>query len=207
MWEVLIKGGVLMIPIGICSIIALAITIERAYVFWKARTDVPALLERVISLAREKGFREAARASRDVRGLVAPVMAVALENAAEHGERDLERLVRRRGSRELQGLETDLRGLSVISNVAPLLGLLGTVTGMIRAFMKIEQHGGKVDVSLLAGGIWEAMMTTAAGLTVAIPCLLLYNYFMGRVNTFESEMRDAADELLEVVREVKGNGV
>jgi len=207
MWEVLLKGGVLMIPIGICSVIALAITIERAYVFWKSRADVPSLLGRVAALVREGRFSEAAQVGREASGPVAPLMVLAVENAMEHSERDIERLVRRRGSRELQGLESDLRGLSVISNVAPLLGLLGTVTGMIRAFMKIEQHGGKVDVSLLAGGIWEAMMTTAAGLTVAIPCLLLYNYFMGRVNAFEAEMREASDELLEVIREVKGNGV
>ena len=207
MWEVLVKGGVLMIPIGICSIIAVAISMERAFVFWRSRADVPALLERVVGLVRERRFGEAVRICRETAGPVAPVMAVAIENAMEHSERDLERLVRRRGSRELQRLESDLRGLSVISNVAPLLGLLGTVTGMIRAFMKIEEHGGKIDVTLLAGGIWEALITTAAGLTVAIPCLLLYNFFMGRVNTFEAEMREAADDILEGIRKVKENGV
>ncbi|GAG69997.1 unnamed protein product [marine sediment metagenome] len=95
----------------------------------------------------------------------------------------------------------------MIANVAPLLGLLGTVFGMIKAFMQIEMLGGSVDPSSLAGGIWEAMTTTAAGLTVAIPALLFYNYFMGRVNQIEAEMKSASVDLIDVVREREKNAV
>ncbi len=76
------------------------------------------------------------------------------------------------------------------------MGLLGTVTGMIKCFIKIEQIGGGVDVSALAGGIWEALLTTAAGLSVAIPTILFYHYFEARVDNYVSQMKDTAEELL-----------
>ena len=84
--------------------------------------------------------------------------------------------------------------------LAPLLGLLGTVIGMIRAFMVIEGQGTSVSPVLLAGGIWEALLTTAAGLTVAIPCLLFHNLFQGRIEQVEGELSRLATELEDVVR-------
>ena len=95
-------------------------------------------------------------------------------------------------------MDKNLRGLAVIGNIAPLLGLLGTVTGMIRAFMKIQRLGGIVDASVLAGGIWEALITTAAGLSVAIPTLVAYHYFEGRIDNIASQIKDVASELLEI---------
>jgi biopolymer transport protein ExbB len=87
-----------------------------------------------------------------------------------------------------------------VAALSPLLGLLGTVIGMIRAFMVIEGHGASVSPALLAGGIWEALLTTAAGLTVAIPCLMFHNLFQGRIEQVENELAGMITELEDVVR-------
>ena len=97
-------------------------------------------------------------------------------------------------------MEGSLRGLATMAALAPLLGLLGTVIGMIRAFMVIEGHGSNVSPALLAGGIWEALLTTAAGLSIAIPCLMFHNLFQGRIEQVEGELGRMATELADVVR-------
>ena len=108
-----------------------------------------------------------------------------------------EKIISRAGSRELRKLEKNLRGLGIIAHISPLLGLLGTVTGMIKCFMKIQELGGRVDAQVLAGGIWEALITTAAGLSIAIPAIIFYHYFEGKVDNFYHQMKDAAEEILE----------
>lgn len=95
----------------------------------------------------------------------------------EKGNRSREEALRRVGSEEIERMEKNFKGLSAISHVSPLLGLLGTVTGIIGSFSVISELGGQVDVTALASGIWEAMLTTAAGLVVAIPAQLSYLYF------------------------------
>lgn len=112
-----------------------------------------------------------------------PEMAVikALNNAIKNGIHDLDNIADRVISHELTRLERGLKGISILANTAPLLGLLGTVTGMIQAFMVIEKAGGKVDANVLAGGIWEAMMTTGAGLSVAIVLMMILHHLEGIV--------------------------
>ena len=208
MIDFLAKGGLLMFPILLCSIVEVAIIIERLYVFWKSRPAaddfLPATLKQVAEGAGDKAMQNLRAFSSPVAETIKAGLWAYLNHRQEHY---VEKALARTGSRELSKLEHNLRGLNVIANVAPLLGLLGTVTGMIRAFMKIQELGGGVDASQLAGGIWEAMMTTAAGLTVAIPALLVYNYFMGRVNRIEAVMKDSAVDFLEVVREKEKNAV
>ncbi len=97
--------------------------------------------------------------------------------SSEKGNRSREEALRRVGSEEIERMEKNFKGLSAISHVSPLLGLLGTVTGIIGSFSVISELGGQVDVTALASGIWEAMLTTAAGLVVAIPSQLAYLYF------------------------------
>lgn len=97
-------------------------------------------------------------------------------------------------------MEVSLKGLATVAALAPLLGLLGTVIGMIRAFMVIEGQGSNVSPALLAGGIWEALLTTAAGLTVAIPCLMFHNLFQGRIERVEGELNRMATELEDAAR-------
>ncbi len=202
MIEILSKGGILMIPILLCSVVSLAIILERGYRFLKIKTDTSSFLEPVLSDVRQGRSEQALNTLNTKHGVVARVLSAGIKDYLRYSEESLmEKAIVRAGSHELSLLERNLRGLQVIANVAPLLGLLGTVTGMIKAFMQIENYGGVVDPSQLAGGIWEAMITTATGLSIAIPSLLFYSYFLGRIDRAEASMKSAALDLLESIRE------
>ncbi len=190
----LLKGGILMIPIVLCSVFGLALILDRLYAYQKMKIG---------GFDLEKGVKNALK-RRDFSGA-----AVLLEGAEGMGARVLKdtfyRLQENPGSLRssflmsaaglVREMEKSLKGLSTVATITPLLGLLGTVIGMIRAFMQIESHGAAVNSALLAGGIWEALLTTAAGLTVAIPCLMFYNYFQGRIEYVEGELGRLGMEL------------
>jgi biopolymer transport protein ExbB len=107
------------------------------------------------------------------------------------------------GNNQVQKLEKFLGALVSIIGIEPLLGFLGTITGLIRAFMSWERAGANVTVSVLAGGIYEAMITTAAGLIIAIPLYLCYNYFISRIKFISNELSNHSIQLLEVIAETK----
>ncbi len=202
MLDVLSRGGYLMVPIVLCSIIGMAIILERCTYFWKARNHRSSWMEEVLHQLQSGNLQEALQKCGKSSGPLAPVVTEGLSRyALRRKHADLEQAMGHSGTKILTGLEANLRGLNIIASVAPLLGLLGTVVGMIKAFMQIEAHGGRADVSHLAGGIWEALLTTAAGLTVAIPCLLFYNYFISRVDSLEGEMKEVAGEISQAIKE------
>ena len=196
MFEFFLKGGLLMWPILLCSVIAIAIISERLYHFYRARVNIPNLSTQVKRLLLEGKLDEAKELCEDSPGPVAYILAVGI-HIHKRAYSEKEKMIARAGSRELRRLEKNLRGLGIVAHISPLLGLLGTVTGMIRAFMKIQELGGRVDASVLAEGIWEALITTAAGLSVAIPAIIFYHYFEGKVDNFSSQMKDAAEALME----------
>lgn len=109
--------------------------------------------------------------------------------------------IERVGTAELNNLKTNLRALEVIAAIAPLLGLLGTVMGMVKAFGKLAENTNRVDPSILAGGIWEALITTVAGLLVAIPAFAAYYYFSGQVDKVRVLMKDATTQILNLEKE------
>jgi len=196
MLEFFLKGGLLMWPILLCSVIVSAIILERLWCFYRIRTNVGNLTAQVKRLLLEGNLDEAQKLCKETRGPIAHILAVGI-HIYRRAYPKKEKIISRAGSRELRKLEKNLRGLGIIAHISPLLGLLGTVTGMIKCFMKIQELGGKVDASVLAGGIWEALITTAAGLSIAIPAIIFYHYFEGRVDNFSHQMKDAAEELLE----------
>jgi len=198
MFSFLSKGGLLMVPIIFCSLLSFYIILERLFRFGKLGPNGDGFWQRVEELLHGKKKGEALDLCRRTPGPLAQVLAAGIRNEKKDSR---EKAVIRTGSREIRHLEKNLRGLAIIANVAPLLGLLGTVTGMIKAFMKIQELGGAVEAGVLAGGIWEALITTAAGLAVAIVSLLAYHYFEGRVDEFSSLMKDSATGLLEILRE------
>ncbi len=204
MFSFLSKGGLLMIPIIFCSFLSFYIILERFFHFRKAGPNGDGLWRRVEELLRRKKREKALDLCRITPGPLAQVLAAGIRNEKKEGR---EKAIIWTGSREIRFLEKNLRGLAIIANVAPLLGLLGTVTGMIKAFMKIQELGGAVETGVLAGGIWEALITTAAGLTVAIVSLLAYHYFEGKVDDFSSLMKESATRLLEILREEEEYGV
>lgn len=181
-------------PILLCSVIAVTIILERFYLF--SKRDPPNLPSQVKRLLSAERFDEAERLCRKSGGSIASILSAGIRAKDEPPEKR-EEIITIAGSKELRKLGKNLRGLGIIGHISPLLGLLGTVAGMIEAFITIEELGGRVDASVLAGGIWEALITTAFGLSVAIPAIVFYHYFEGRVDDIAAQMKDAASEILE----------
>lgn len=196
MFSFLLKGGFLMWPILLCSVTSIAIILERFYFFYKIRLRIPNLLSRVRNFLKQENVEEALKLCETTPGPIPHILAIGIRIHRRTLE-ERERIITQAVSKVIRQLEKHLNILAIIGNVAPLLGLLGTVNGMIKAFMKIQELSGSVDVSVLAGGIWEALITTAAGLSVAIPTIVFYHYFDGRADNVVSDMKEAATELLE----------
>ncbi|MDI6794330.1 MAG: MotA/TolQ/ExbB proton channel family protein [bacterium] len=201
MFEFVTKGGILMYPILLCSVIAIAIILERAYQFLRIRTDVASFLLQIEQALQSNKIEAALKQAKTTRGPVAVVAEAGLSRCQKDAAK-WEKSVHRVGTRELVKLEKNLRLLGIVAHLSPLLGLLGTVTGMIKAFMQIQELGGGVDASVLAGGIWEALLTTAAGLSVAIPAMFAYHYFEGRVDDLAMAMK----EVVGIISESLGFG-
>ena len=171
------KGGFFMWPILVCSVIALWFLVDRAIYFW---LRIPRINAGLMLICR--GIDE----GKSQPGHLAPALQKALGDG--QGDSDLLELAL---EQDMIDAERRLSGLSVIAQIAPLLGLLGTVTGMIQVFQQIQDLQGQVNPSILAGGIWEALITTAAGLTVAIPAMIGYLYFFTRIGRWENYLRTA----------------
>ncbi len=185
--EIIAKGGFVVWVLLGYSLLALTIIIERFVQFH--------LLGRAPELdgLDVEGFKAAETAGQGPEcTLIAAMLA-----ASREGVMDLSRVATRVGSEQLQRMERGFRTLAILGNTAPLLGLLGTIVGMIKAFMVIEQAGGRVDAQALAGGIWEAMLTTGVGLAVAIPILLLLHLLEGMADRRAQSMRSCASLMLE----------
>ncbi|SCY34090.1 MotA/TolQ/ExbB proton channel family protein [Desulfoluna spongiiphila] len=184
----LFKGGVLVIPIALCSVVALAVFLERWIFFARIRKNDDGLVEALSDLNRGQqapGAVELSRHSRSPLGrLLTEVLSV---RGCEESTRQA--AIRDAYARESRNLASRLQLLATIGNISPLLGLLGTITGMIKAFMVIQQTGGKVDAAALAGGIWEAMLTTALGLAVALPVMMAHSYLVSRAEDQEAYLK------------------
>jgi len=194
--SLLIKGGILMIPIGICSVISLAIIVERLVQIARVRRENETFLKGIRGRIRKGNLREAVEICKEYPQ--APLAQIFLEALIhiELGEQRTQRAITEAGEREATRLERNIGALATIVGGAPLLGFLGTVIGMIAAFQRIEALGGNVDASVLAGGIWQALLTTAAGLTVAVPTFFAHNYIVSRVHSEIQVMEDHSRELM-----------
>ena len=191
--DLLDKGGPVAWILFTYSVVALAIVIERGLYFARlGRLPGGFEIELISALRRGDANRMLAGAT----GPEARLMR-ALVQASSEGVQDLGRVATRVGSEELQRMERGFRTLGILGNTATLLGLFGTVTGMIKAFMVIESAGGRVDAQALAGGIWEAMITTGVGLAVALPILLLLHTLEGMADRRAHAMRTYASLVLE----------
>ncbi len=178
--ELMGKGGVMMYPIFLASVIAVAIIIERLMFFKKCNENPDDIFTAIKDLVRDDKQVGAVGSSESTEGPVSRMLKVGLL-ARKEPLWKLEEKLTVNGQEEIHGLRKNLRGLEVIATISPLMGLLGTVLGMVKAFNKVAQYKGQVDPSLLAGGIWEALLTTAAGLAVAIPVVIMLNYFERKV--------------------------
>ena len=195
--ELLGKGRWFMLPIGLCSLLGLAVIFERLYALRKSVIIPPGFLAGLKGIFRQgEDDRQAAlEYCRSNRSPAARVLAVGIRKLP-NGEEAVEQGIEDAGANEVFKLRKNLRFLYGIASIAPMLGLLGTVWGMIEAFQVASTMGlGKADK--LATGIYEALVTTFAGLTVAIPVLIFYFYFLGKIESIVGEMNDVCEDFVE----------
>lgn len=197
MMDFLSKGGFFIWPILLCSIISIAVILERALFFRRTRVRNKNLPERTLALLNAKKPADAAALCESEGSFLSRFLSVGLK-VADRPEEEKQKILRRAGSRELEAGEKYLRILSVIGSISTLLGLLGTVTGMVQTFRTIQEAGGMADVTVLAGGIWEALLTTVAGLCVAIPTLVCFHSFESIVDDRAILMKNTAFDILKV---------
>ena len=197
MWEIVRAGGPLMWPIIMCSVAAIAIVGERLWTLSAQRVMPRGLLQKVWQLVDNNQINDKVIAALEQNSPLGRVLAAGLANRHRPREVMMERL-EDTGRHVVHELERFLNTLGTIASVTPLLGLLGTVTGIIKAFNAITE-GGMGDPRMLSGGISEALITTAAGLLVAIPALIAYRYLRGRVDRIVVEMEKNAIQLADAV--------
>lgn len=197
MLEIIKAGGWLMLPIILCSIVALAITAERLWTLQRRRVLPRDLTMRVWEWARDRKIDQKHLTVLSNNSPMGRVLAAGLAN--RHQSREvLKEIVQDTGRHVVHELERYLNSLGTIAAVTPLLGLLGTVIGMVKVFTAITTAG-VGNPSVLAGGISEALITTAAGLSVAIPSLIAYRYLRGQVDALVVEMEKEAMKLIDAL--------
>lgn len=197
MYEFLIKGGTIIIPIGICSIVALGVFLERLWSLQRNRIIPDDFVKRIEDLVGESRIPDALLLCQEKKNPMATVMAAALRNAA-HDRQRIKEAVEETGKYEAAMLERYIEVVGTCSAISPLLGLLGTVLGMIEVFKGVE-FGGLGDPAFFAAGIWKALITTAVGLSVAIPAYIFYKYLLARVDHLIVEMEERSLRMVDLV--------
>jgi biopolymer transport protein ExbB len=200
LFSIFLKGGLLMWAILACSIIALAVVVDRFMVLRKAKINVPAFMVRIRGLIKKKDISGAISYCMEEKSPIANIIRKGLKKYNLGHER-VKEAIENAGRQEISRLEKGLTVLASVAGIAPLLGFLGTVTGMIQAFMTIEDLKGAANPSDLAGGIWEALLTTAFGLIVGIPALAFYNYFLSAIKKLVGDMETVANDVVDIVQD------
>ncbi|RNE90925.1 MotA/TolQ/ExbB proton channel family protein [Marichromatium sp. AB32] len=186
-------GGPVLASLAVLSVVAAAIILVKLWQFARLRIDARAPVDEALLLWHQRDVHGALRKLEERPQPVSRVVHLALVGL-RHPKLDLTLLreeIARVASLQLEQLRSHLRALEIIAALSPLLGLLGTVLGMIEAFRQLEQAGAQVDPSILSGGIWQALLTTAAGLTLAIPVVIAHSWLERRVERCGHRMEDA----------------
>ena len=197
-WQLIAIGGPMMWPILLCSVVAAGTIINKLKYFSRIQTDARSLKNKVFELIKENKIKEAVELC-DANP--SPVAGILKGGVLKFGcaREEIKEALQEVSLLEIPKLEKGLNLLATIANITPLLGLLGTALGMIVTFYTIQVRTASMDPATpgdLAGGIWQALLTTVAGLVVAIPTFAAYNYCVSRVSSFVLEMERAATELV-----------
>lgn len=198
MFDFLAKGGVLVGPIVLCSVVALAIFVERLIRLSRVKIHGNGWMAKMATHLKNGEDRLAREMARSDDTPMGRILTQAMEVKNQDRE-TIQTVLGHAAETESRELSRYLQALATIGNITPLLGLLGTVLGMIKAFMVIQEMGGKVNASVLAGGIWEAMLTTALGLAVALPTMVAHSYLSARVDRYESQLQDGIVGFLKAI--------
>jgi biopolymer transport protein ExbB len=197
------QGGTFMWPLLIASIIGLAVILERFWTLSRARVNTTNLMSQLISALKQDGLQGGIEVCQRTRGPIAAILHAGLMRASK-GPEAVEKAIESAGTIEMAFLKRGLIILASIANVAPLLGFLGTVSGMIHAFEAIAAAE-QVSAKLVATGISEALITTATGLMIAIPVQLANNFFISRIDRFVLEMEEASIELVDTLVDMEAH--
>ncbi len=201
MWELMVKGGPLMLLIFMCSIIALAVVIEKLWHLHRDKIDTEDFMEDIAETLKRNKIMEAVDKCNAMPGPIARILKAGILKH-DRPRAEIKEAIEDAGIHEVPVLEKNLSALATIAHITPLLGLLGTVTGMVRSFQVIEQKATalmSVNPGDLAGGIWEALVTTVAGLAVAIPTYVAYNFLVSKVDGFVLEMEKSATDVINIL--------
>jgi biopolymer transport protein ExbB len=200
LWQVFLAGGPLMWPILLCSIFALAIILEKLWYLYKAKIDTQEFLGAILDKIKHHQIKEALLLCDSTDNPISRILKAGILKY-DRPRPQIKEAIEDASLYEIPRAERNLTALATIAHILPLLGLLGTVTGMIRCFQVIQSKAGSVSAGDLSGGIWEALLTTVLGLVVAIPAFVAYNYLVSRINSFILEMEKAATELVNFLTE------
>ncbi|HUH11817.1 MAG TPA: MotA/TolQ/ExbB proton channel family protein [Longimicrobiales bacterium] len=200
-WE---DGGWMMWPLGFCLAVALIIIVWKLITLTAAATRTRKLLRQVDGLLAEHKVNEALNVARESHTPAGRILVAGLERQGEGTERVM-KAIENVGLIEMAGLERGLVWLATLANIAPLLGFLGTVIGMIQAFQAIELAG-EVEATLVAGGIKVALITTATGLAIAIPINIFHNYFVTRIDRLVIDTEESAQKMIDTLHELETRG-
>lgn len=204
---ILQKGGLVMYGLAAMSVYAVAVVIFKIIQFRKSNVFDHSFIEPALREIKQGDRTRATKTLAGIKGPIARIMRVTFECVAnrEMSQKSKEAEIMRVGSADLRYLESHLRGLEMTASVAPLMGLLGTVIGMIGSFSKLSLSGTRVDPTVLAGGIWEALLTTAGGLAVAIPALAAHYLLDGVIEKVRATMKDVSVQILALEDEFRRN--
>lgn len=190
-------GGWMMWPLGLCAVIGLIVIVWKLIDLTSKSSRTKKFLNEADELIAQRKIDSVLTLARDSNAPAARVLAAGLERRSEGTERVM-KAIENVGVIEMASLESGLVWLATVSNVAPLLGFLGTVIGMIEAFQAIELAG-EVEATLVAGGIKVALVTTAAGLAIAIPVNIAHNYFVSRIDRLVLDMEESAQKMVDAL--------
>jgi biopolymer transport protein ExbB len=197
--EILMQGGFLMFPLFILSVLAIYVIAERWRKLENSKMDVAVMLNNIESLLKSGSQQRAIQYCEEFDKPLARILKSGIKRLGRP-IRDIEEAIRNAGKKEIYHLEKRMNWLATIAGVAPLIGFTGTVTGMIRAFMDIQSLQGNVNPSVLAGGIWEALITTAAGLIVGIIAFGFYNFLLGKITRMIFELENASADFVDLLQ-------
>lgn len=201
MWNMIIKGGPLMILILACSVIAFAVVIERLWYLHRAKINTEEFMEDISETIKRNRIVDAIDKCNAIQGPIARILKSGIMKH-DRPRSEIKEAIEDAGLHEVPLLEKNIGVLATIAHITPLLGLLGTVVGMVNAFQVIEQKAQAlmpVNPGDLAGGIWVALITTVAGLSVAIPTFVAYNFLVSKADGFILEMEKSATDLVNIL--------
>ncbi len=203
MLETLAKGGPVMIPLGLCSVVALAIFLERGWYYWRTRSDADVVIAALRDPLTHGNYLEALQIAKQAPGPFAGLLSAGIAYA-DKGRDQMRAHLELAGRAEIQQMERSLPVLGTITTISPLLGLLGTVFGIIRSFRVLSALQGIEGPSALSAGIAEALITTAVGLTIAIPSAAVFDWFSSIVDRRVQEMNRAGNLVMDIVCGARG---